>query len=56
MNSQYGNNVGVVFCIEVFQIRKMLEIVGIHFTAVNYLVGLYVVGVFDDVKGDILFS
>ena len=34
----------------------MLEVVGIHFAAVNYLVGLYIVGVLDDVKGNVLFS
>ena len=34
----------------------MLEVVSIYFTAVNNVVGLYIVGEFKNFKGDAFFS
>ena len=51
MNCADGNNVGSVFCVEIVKIRNVLEIVCENVAAVNNLVGLNVIGEFNNLKG-----
>ena len=47
----------VPFCsVEVIQIRGVLEVVGVDLAAVYDVVGLYIVGEFDDIQGDVLLG
>ncbi len=45
-----------VFCIEIVQIRRMLEIVCIYLAAFNDVVGLNIISKFLDIKSNVLFS
>ena len=44
---------GSVFRIEIIQVRSMLEVVGIYLSALYHIVGLYVIGVLNDIQGDV---
>ena len=46
---------GSVFCIEIIQIRRVLEVVGVYLSAFYHVVGLYVIGVLNDIQGNVFF-
>ena len=52
MDCADGNNMSSVFGIKIIKVRSMLEVVCKNIAAVNNLVGLDIVGKFDDLKGD----
>ena len=54
MDCRYGNKLCTVFGVEVLEIREMLEVVCVELAAVYNVVRLNVVGIFLDVKRNIL--
>lgn len=56
MDSSDGNDVSVVFRVEVVQIGGVLEVVRVDFAALNYIVGLNVIGELLDVEGYVLLG
>ena len=50
MNHGNAYQVGVVFGIEGFQIRNVLEVVGIHFAVFHHIVGNHIVGILGDLQ------
>ena len=54
MDCRYGNKLCTVFGVEVLEIREMLEVIGVELAAVYNVVRLNVVGIFLDVKRNIL--
>ena len=56
MGNGYYYQVGAILSIEVFQVRSVLEVVGIDLTTFNHVVGLYVIGEFYDIQGDVFLS
>ena len=55
MDGKNGNKVGAVLCVEVIEVRNVLEVVSIDFSAFYYVVRLHIVGEFLDCKSDVLF-
>ena len=43
MNFKHRNKLCVVFCIEIFKVRNMLEVVCINLAVVNHHVRLYII-------------
>ena len=56
MDRRCRDDVGAVLSVEVIQIRGVLEVVGIDLAAFDDVIGLDIVGEFDDIQGDVLLG